>query len=64
MAYVVSGEAVLRIKGKSEYALATGDSFSIPRDTVHSVRNTGAGALTLVSTYVVDKGKPIAIPAR
>jgi quercetin dioxygenase-like cupin family protein len=64
MAYIVAGDAVLRIKGKSDWKLSGGDSFSVPRDTVHSVRNTGAGALTIVSTYIVDKDQPIVIPAR
>ncbi len=62
MAYVVGGNAVLRIKGKSDWKLSGGDSFSVPRDTVHSVRNSGTGPLTIVSTYVVDKDQPMVIP--
>ena len=64
MAYVVSGDAVLRIKGKSDWKLSGGDSFSVPRDTVHSLRNTGPGPLTVISTYVVDQDRPVVIPAR
>ena len=63
MAYVVQGSAALLIKGKPEWKLASGDSFSVPRDTIHSIRNTGAGPLVIVSTYVVDKGQPLVIPA-
>jgi quercetin dioxygenase-like cupin family protein len=63
MAYVVSGEAVLTIKGEAGRPLKTGDSFSVAQGTVHSVKNVGAGPLTLVSTYVVEKAKPIASPA-
>ena len=62
MAYIVQGSAALLIKGKPEWKLASGDSFSVPRDTVHSIRNTGAGPLVIVSTYVVDKGQPLVIP--
>lgn len=63
MAYIVAGSAVLRIKGKSTWKLSSGDSFSVPRDTPHSVRNSGAGPLTIVSTYVVDADQPMVIPA-
>jgi quercetin dioxygenase-like cupin family protein len=63
MGYVLSGQASVSIKGQAPVTLQAGGSFSVPADTVHSVRNTGAGALTLLSTYVVDKTKPIASPA-
>jgi quercetin dioxygenase-like cupin family protein len=63
MAYVLAGKGALVIKGAPPRALTPGDSFSIPEGEVHSVRNSGAGALTLLSTYVVEKDKPIASPA-
>lgn len=63
MAYIVEGSAVLTIKGAPPRPLAVGDSFSIPPQRVHSVRNTGSRALTIVSTYVVDKNQPISSPA-
>jgi len=63
MAYIVSGEALVTMKGKAPQHLAAGGSFSAPPDTVHSVRNAGAGVLTILSTYVVDKTRPIASPA-
>jgi quercetin dioxygenase-like cupin family protein len=64
MGYVLEGHAVLDVRGQPPRALAAGDSFSIPPRTVHSVKNAGPGALTMVSTYVVEKGQPIASPAR
>jgi quercetin dioxygenase-like cupin family protein len=63
MGYVLSGAALLTIAGQTPRQLAVGDAFSIPAYTPHSVRNTGAGPLTMLSTYVVDKAKPIVIPA-
>jgi len=63
MGYVLSGEALLTVAGLTPRSLAAGDAFSIPAYTPHSVRNTGAGPLTMLSTYVVDKSKPIVIPA-
>jgi quercetin dioxygenase-like cupin family protein len=63
MGYVLDGKAELTIRGQPTKAITTGDSFAIPANTVHTVVNNGPGALTLVSTYVVEKGKPLATPA-
>jgi quercetin dioxygenase-like cupin family protein len=63
MAYVLDGRAVLKVRGEPPLSLSAGDSFSVPARTVHSVENTGPGALTMVSTYVVERGQPIASPA-
>jgi quercetin dioxygenase-like cupin family protein len=63
MGYVLQGQATLNVRGRTARSLAAGESFSIPPRTVHSVRNAGRGALTMLSTYVVEKGQPIASPA-
>ncbi|THD54646.1 cupin domain-containing protein [Phenylobacterium sp.] len=63
MGYVLEGRAELRVTGQPQRTLAAGDSFSIPARTVHSVKNAGSGALTMLSTYVVDKRQPISSPA-
>jgi quercetin dioxygenase-like cupin family protein len=63
MAYVLKGQGRLKVAGGAGQALKAGVSFAIPPGTAHSVRNTGAGQLVIVSTYVVDKSKPIATPA-
>ena len=49
--------------GGTRFKTYDGDSFAIPPRTVHSVKNTGGGALTMLSTYVVEQGQPIASPA-
>ena len=64
MAYIADGHAEVTIKGNAPLSLGAGDSFSVPAGIVHSVRNDGPGALTIVSTYVVEKDKPIASPAK
>jgi quercetin dioxygenase-like cupin family protein len=64
MAYIVDGHAAVTIKGQTPLSLGAGDSFSVPAETVHSVRNDGPGTLTIISTYVVEKDKPIASPAK
>ena len=58
--YVLEGRAVLKVAGQPPRSLAAGDSFAIPVRTVHSVQNAGPGALTMLSTYVVERGQPIA----
>ena len=63
MAYIADGHALVKIGGRPDQTLTAGGSFSVPPGTPHSVRNTGAGPLTIISTYVVDKAKPIASPA-
>ncbi len=63
MAYVVAGKALVTIKGEAPRPIGAGGSFSVPARVVHSVRNVGPGPLTLVSTYVVEVGQPIATPA-
>jgi quercetin dioxygenase-like cupin family protein len=59
MGYVVEGQAVLNIAGQPPRTLTTGDSFAVPPIAVHGIHNAGKGPLTLVSTYVVEVGKPI-----
>ncbi|MDB5446712.1 MAG: hypothetical protein JWQ97_2029 [Phenylobacterium sp.] len=63
MAYVADGQALVSIAGRPDQKVAAGGSFSVPNHVVHSVRNTGGGPLTMISTYVVDRRKPIATPA-
>ena len=63
MAYIASGRALVRITGRPDQDVAAGGSFSVPDHVVHSVRNIGPGPLTMISTYVVDRRKPLASPA-
>jgi quercetin dioxygenase-like cupin family protein len=52
----VDGEAVCKLK--------TGDAFIIPEGKVHSARNIGNGTAHVIVTYVIAKGKPIAVPVK
>jgi quercetin dioxygenase-like cupin family protein len=63
MAYIVDGQALVKIMGRPDQTVATGASFAVPAETPHSVQNVGPGTLTILSTYVVDKSKPILTPA-
>ncbi len=63
MGYIAGGSAEVTLAGASAKVLKAGDSFAVPLGVVHTVRNVGVGPLTIVSTYVVDPSKPLAMPA-
>jgi quercetin dioxygenase-like cupin family protein len=63
MAYIVSGDALVKIMGRPDQMLKAGDSFAVTPETPHIVQNIGPETLTIVSTYVVDRSKPIVTPA-
>jgi quercetin dioxygenase-like cupin family protein len=62
--YVLKGPLILKTKGQPDRILKTGDSFFNPRGAVHSLATVpGAEGGTAVSTWIVDKGEPLATPA-
>lgn len=63
IAFIEHGQALVKIAGQPDQTLEAGGSFSVMEGTPHSVTNTGPGPLTILSTYVVDKSKPLVIPA-
>ena len=62
--YILSGELVIEIDGQPAKTLKAGDTFFIPAGQVHSGKNPGKTAATVLSTYVVEKGKPLATPVK
>lgn len=61
--YVLEGTATSEIAGQSPQALKPGVSFFIPANAPHIAHNAGAKPLKLISTYIVEAGKPLATPA-
>lgn len=62
--YVLKGTLVLKIKGQPDRILKVGDSFFNARGVVHSLAAApGGDGGVAVSTWIVDKGQPLAIPA-
>ena len=61
--YVLEGSMTLNVDGEAPRQLKAGDSFSIPYGRVHSAVVSSDGPAKIVSTYVVEKGKPLATPA-
>jgi len=62
--YVLEGEITFELDGKGPQTLKAGDAFFVPANTVHSAKNSGKGTATVLSTYVVEKGKPLATPVK
>jgi quercetin dioxygenase-like cupin family protein len=62
--YVIEGTFLVEQTGKPPVTLQAGGSFLIPAGTVHNATNTGAGKGRILATYIVEKGKPLATPAK
>lgn len=61
--YLLEGTLSIELEGVSK-TLKAGETFAIPAGKVHGATNTGTGQATIVSTYIVEKGKPLATPAK
>jgi quercetin dioxygenase-like cupin family protein len=64
ISYVLEGEGELYVEGEPVRKVKAGDGFVIPAGKVHDAKNTGAIPLKVVGVYVVEKGKPLASPAK
>ena len=61
--YLLEGAVTIEMDGMSK-TLKAGEAFAIPAGKVHSATNAGTAQATIVSTYIVEKGKPLATPAK
>ena len=62
--YVLEGEITLDVEGKPPATMKAGDTFFVPARTVHSAKNTGKTPAKVLSSYLVEKGKPLATPVK
>jgi quercetin dioxygenase-like cupin family protein len=61
--YVLKGDLILKTRGQPDQTLKAGDHFFNPRGAVHSlIAAPGTAGGTALSTWIVDKGKPLAEP--
>jgi quercetin dioxygenase-like cupin family protein len=58
--YIVAGEVEMRVQGRATVVLRPGDGFLIPPRTPHNARDLGPETGKMLSTYLVEKGQPIA----
>ncbi|WP_430392255.1 cupin domain-containing protein [Dyella sp. 20L07] len=63
--YVLRGNLILKTRGKPDQVLKAGDHFFNPRGAVHSlVAAPGGDGGVALSTWIVDKDKPLAEPVK
>ena len=62
--YVIEGELEYYVEGKSPVTLKAGEVLFIPHGTKHSARNVGNVNGAELATYIVEKGKPLVVPAK
>jgi len=64
LGYIVEGTLELQIDGQPPKTLKAGDVFFVPAGVIHDGKNVGSGKAVVLATYVVEKGKPVASPAK
>jgi len=61
--YVTQGALEYRLEGRAPVTLKQGDVLFIPYGVNHEVVNVGTGRSAELATYIVEKGKPLLVPA-
>jgi quercetin dioxygenase-like cupin family protein len=61
--YVIQGSLEYQVDGMAPTTVNTGEPFFVPAEAVHAVKNVGRGHALELATYVVEKGKPLLVPA-
>ena len=58
--YIVAGTVRMEIKGRPTLTLHAGDGFLMPPRTPHNALDLGPDTGMMLSTYIVEVGKPLA----
>jgi len=61
--YIVAGTVQMEIRDGTTLVLHAGDGFCIPPDTPHNALDLGPGTGIMLSTYLVDVGRPLSAVA-
>jgi quercetin dioxygenase-like cupin family protein len=61
--YVIEGSLEYEVEGKPPVTLKAGEVLFVPAGAVHEAKNVGGGNGAELATYVVEKGKPLVVPA-
>lgn len=62
--YVLAGSFSLEVEGEVPKLLKAGDSYTVPAGRVHDAKAVGDGPAKVLASYAVEKGKPLATPAK
>ena len=63
MGQIIEGEAWFHLDGQPERIYRTGESLTLPSGAIHNEGATDKGVKMSV-VYVVEKGKPLVVPAK
>src|ERR1700709_1988962 len=58
--YILGGTVEMKIAGQETLTLHSGDPFLIPPGVPHNALDVGPGTGQMLSTYIVEIGKPLA----
>jgi quercetin dioxygenase-like cupin family protein len=61
--YLLEGTITLEIEGQQARQLKAGEVFLIPAGAVHNAAASGGRAI-VIANYIVQKGQPLASPAK
>jgi quercetin dioxygenase-like cupin family protein len=64
MSYVIEGEGEVLIDGQPPLPIKAGDGFVVPAGAIHDAHNTGTVPIKMAAVYYIEKGKPLATPAK
>ena len=62
--YALEGLLEYKVEGKPPVTLKAGEVFFIPAGAIHEVKNVGSGNAAELAAYIVEKGKPLVVPAK
>ena len=62
----INGKALADLTDENQpgVTIKAGEVLFIPAGAVHAVKNTGSGNAAELATYIVEKGKPLLVPAK
>lgn len=61
--YVIEGVWEFRLEGQGVQKLKAGDVAFVPTGVKHQAKNVGSDKGAVLAAYIVEKGKPLVIPA-
>jgi quercetin dioxygenase-like cupin family protein len=62
--YVLAGSSSFEVDGEAARNLKAGDSYVVANGKVHDAKTVGDVPAKVLAVYVVEKGKPLATPAK
>lgn len=61
--YIIEGTLEYQLEGRAPVTVKAGDVLFVPAGVAHKARNPGHANGAELATYVVEKGKPLLVPA-